>query len=549
MSSELAASRDSSSGFGPLAARLTELLSAVFGLGDRRLTATYWGAVGFMLVGLAVPRLLPMVDYPQHLGVADVIRRMMEPGAIENQQFSVDWFTYNALCHLLIAVLGNAVPIETAGRLVVACALVGYATMVVALLEELGRPRAYALLLVPTFFSFSHAWGFVNYTLGTVLALATLLSVLRSVRAPSAAAAIVTATLALLCGFTHVLATLVLCVLSAATVPEQALRHARGWRALRRGVLAMLPLGLACAYCTAVFLHQYGANPGSYQDATLEGKSPGVLFKIVQLGAYTTGAHWDQTDNVLVWLSCGVMIAASVHAFRSRVPGQRRRGPLGPLLAMGTAYLAVPEVFIGTHLVFPRLGQLALLGAVIALPTLAPGASAKLRTGALVIAGITGLNFFGHCVWHAVETDGASRVLDAMPPRRRAAAVVYDPTSRAFQSASLVHWAGYYGARRDGQWAFNFARFSSVPLDFREAEPPWPHVGWEFAPELYNPRCAYARAYDLLLVAAPRNLAEAPEERVRALVFGPDAATPKLLARDGRYFAFDTRGIPSDGTR
>ena len=78
-----------------------------------------------MAASLFIPRLLPMVDYPQHLGIAEILRRLFDASAPEHQSFSPNWFTYNALFHLLTALLGSVVGVETAGRVVVGLALVG----------------------------------------------------------------------------------------------------------------------------------------------------------------------------------------------------------------------------------------------------------------------------------------------------------------------------------------------------------------------------------------------------------------------------------------
>jgi hypothetical protein len=114
--------------------------------------------------------------------------------------------------------------------------------------------------------------------------------------------------------------------------------------------------------------------------------------------------------------------------------------------------------------------------------------------------------------------------------------------------SSLVHVAAYYGARKHGDWAFSFARFASVPVHFKSAQPPWPRKGWEFRPHDYNARCNYARQYDVVVVGMPRRKKLASEEEVRWTIFRRDARKPRLIAREGRFWAFDTAGIPPDGT-
>jgi hypothetical protein len=110
-----------------------------------------------------------------------------------------------------------------------------------------------------------------------------------------------------------------------------------------------------------------------------------------------------------------------------------------------------------------------------------------------------------------------------------------------------VHLAAYYAARKKGDWAFSFARYLSVPVRFRPGgAPPWPKVGWEFAAMDYNPRCKYARHFDLVLIKGPRGVHG--EAAVRKTVFGRDADAVRLVSHHGNYWAFDTQGLPDDGT-
>lgn len=527
-------------------------------LDSPRLTRAYAGGLALLVLALFVPQLPPMVDYPQHLAVADVARRLMLPDSIAHQHFSSNWFTYNALFHLLTSLLSFILPTELAGRVVVAGGLVGLAVGTVSLLRSLKRPPLYAALLVPTFFSFSLAWGFINYALGVTLVVVTTAQVAYNIQTPSWTRAWAILLLGVLTGFTHVLAALVLCCFATSLTPEVAWAAAKAnapgaspWVlariAVRRALVALLPLSAGALYCVLVFFSQYRENPGSYQDATLEGRAPPLWAKVLQFGGYATGVHLDQSDTILVWVSILVMGWAVHSNYRHRA-WPSALGPLGPFLAMLTAYFALPEVFIGTHLVFPRLAQLTLIATALMLPPLAAAARERVESAGRVIAWTAGANLLIHSIWHAIETDGASQVLAALPPGRRATAVLYDPTSRAFQCATLVHLAAYYGARQGGEWAYNFARFSSVPLSFEHGEPSWPQLGWEFAPGNYNPRCGYARSYDLVVVAAPRTMSQATEDDVRKLIFKADALLPRLLAHSGRYYAFDTAGIPADGT-
>ncbi len=298
----------------PLPSRCVEHLT----LGSAPLTRLYWAGVGLVISGLFVTRLLPCVDYPQHLALSDVARRLLDPNAPEQAQYQLNYFTYNGLFHVVVARLSEVVPIELAGRLVVASSLAGMAGAVVAASSApLRRPPEYAAraLFTPILCSFSLGWGFVNYVLATAVAAWALVVVVHAVVRPSFAALGGLAALGLLCAFAHVLAMLILCATAGALALELSWRvtptsdagtwgrvSGRAVRALLRCALALLPLAIGCAYCVAVYRLQYDWDPNMYRDPTMEGTSPPIWQKVLFFGAFANGPlpRRDRPDRRLV---------------------------------------------------------------------------------------------------------------------------------------------------------------------------------------------------------------------------------------------------------
>jgi hypothetical protein len=533
-------------------------LLAYLRLETRAATIAYWTAVLLVAGSVFVPRLLPCVDYPQHLALADVARRLVDPRAPEHANHWINYFTYNGLFHVVVAQLSRLLPIELAGRLVVggSLALLGGASL--ALVRALGRPPSHAALFVPALFSFSLGWGFVNFTLGTALAITCVALVARALARPRVTTWIATAVIGLLCAATHVLAMLLACLFAAALAPEVSWRNVerrageggpmRFARVLLRMVVALAPLLVGAAFCIGVYKVQYEWAPDMYKDATLEGTSPPLWQKLAFFGAFATGLHSDRTDQLLLAAAIATIVAAVVLSLSRRrdVSGDAARPVVLPFVAIFGAYAATPMVFIGTHLIFPRIAQLVVLAAALAAPAFPARLRPRARRIALAIAMATGVSLVVHMSLFAWETNDASRVIDDAPAGRRATAVVYSPETFAFRNGPLVHLAAYYGARKHGDWAFSFARYLSVPVRFRSGEGPgWPKIGWEFSPEGYDPRCRYARMFDLVIVKAPSDAHD--EASVRRRVFAADADAVKLLSHHGDYWLFDTKGLPTDG--
>lgn len=543
----------------PLPRRLIDHLV----LDSRRATLLHWTAVALVIAGLFVTRLLPSVDYAQHLALSDVARRMADPAAPESAEYQFNYFTYNGLFHLVVAWLGRMVPIELAGRLVVALSLAGMAAAVLALVRVLRRPPVHAALFTPILFSFSLGWGFVNYVLATTLAAWALVFLARAAIRPTALAIAAVGVLGLACAFAHVLAMLILCLAGAGLALELAWRVTpssgplplRLLRVSLRAAVAALPLLVGCIYCVEVYRQQYGWDPNMYRDPTLEGSAPPIWEKLIWFGAFATDLFWDASDQLFLWAAIALMVGSEWLSWK-----QRRAGTLSPedpppillpFVLLTLAYFATPMVLVGTHLIFPRLAQWAVLGAVLATPRYPLEAEARARTWILRVALLGGLNLLLHCALYAFETNDASRVIDDLPPGRSATAVIWEPGTYAFRNGTLTHLAAYYAARKHGQWAFAFARYLSVPVRFKPgAQPPWPARGWEFEGENYDPRCKYARAFPLVIVKAPPNLPRDAqgEALVRTLVFKKDALRVRLLSHHGQYWAFDSAGLPDDGT-
>jgi hypothetical protein len=532
-------------------------------LDSRGTTVAYYAGVALVIAGLFVTRLLPCVDYPQHLALSDIARRLLDPSAPEQAEYQLNYFTYNGLFHIVVARLSVLLPIEVAGRLVVAASLLATAAGVVALVRVLRRPAAYAALFTPILFSFSVGWGFVNYVLATAIAVWALVFVARTALRPSLAGVFAVGALGMLCAFAHVLAMLILCATAGALALELGWRASpregplatRVLHALARAACAGLPLLLGCAYCVAVNHRQYAWDPNMYRDPTMEGSAPPLWEKLVFFGAFATDLLRDATDQVVLWAAIVVMALAAFAAWRERRSGTRREEEPPPVLALFVvawlAYFATPSVVLGTHLIFQRLAQWVILGALLATPRFPDTREGRARVWALRIGIAAGVNTVAHCAVFGWETADASALMDDLPPARAASAVIWEPWSIAFRNSTLTHLSGYYAARKHGKWAFAFARYLSVPVRFREhSQPAWPANGWEFSASDYDPRCKYARAFPLVIVKAPATLPRdaTGELPVRKLVFKQDAAAVRLLSHHGRYWAFDSTGLPDDGT-
>ena len=81
------------------------------------LTGAFWLAVAGFVAAYWVTPLPPCIDYPQHLALGAIIRRLIDPSSPERQLYEFTPLTYNGLFHVAVAGLSLLASPETAGKL------------------------------------------------------------------------------------------------------------------------------------------------------------------------------------------------------------------------------------------------------------------------------------------------------------------------------------------------------------------------------------------------------------------------------------------------
>ena len=492
-----------------------------------------------------LPALPPVVDYPQHVAIAAVLRRLADPSSFAAQHYEANLLTYNGLFDEITAALSLFPPVERAARLVVVGALELFVLGAFALFARQRAPRLSYLLLVPLLPSFTLFWGFTNHLLGLGLGLvfvAMLVDVVASSRVP-VASAFACAILGLLLAHTHVLATIVCFLIGGAWVLEEALRDDGTTRGiLRRVSLAALIVAPACAFCIYVHLRQFAAHAGAYSVPN-EAETDPLACKVAWVGSRVTGALRSHADGRLVWAACALAALATMIAFVAAPRGAwrpwRTRVIAAPAAVMAVAYLVVPGVFVGTHLVYPRL---ALPFAVLALGLVRVAMAERIVE--LAGAAIAGFAFLqtGRAL---SRFDGTARdllaVLAAVPPNAWLAPV-HDGASGAFtddyEPPVLHHVAAYHAAAHDTHAAGLFGNYASLPVRFRVPEGPAKHDWLEADGSAFDTSDPYAARFTTRLVLLSR-----PTDPLPAWA----SLDHELVTRRGRFAL--VRALESEGPK
>ncbi|GAC1351816.1 MAG: hypothetical protein NVSMB1_08510 [Polyangiales bacterium] len=510
-------------------------------------TLAFWFAVAVFLAALFRTTILPFVDYPQHLALAAILRRMLVPGAPERALFESNLLSYNSLFHVAVAGLNVLVPIDVAGKLVIGIYVILASVATLALLRATGRPRARAFLILPVMMGYAIVWGFVNFGLGLaiqLMVLARLLDRSRQIKRRTRSAIpydLITCTLALAGAYAHLLATALayMLMLTVIVVRVQTARSSLATR-LGRAVRNGLPLLPAIAYCLLVYRAQERSSHRNYEYAIAEGNDGPALVKVKEFLGYATGFRTDLLDAKILSLGLGLLLLGAL----LRDPDDESEPTLRWLFVVSLfAYLVIPHVFWATNFVFERISFLVVLSAILWAPRARPQFESSLRLLYVSVGLAAAWCFFGAMNAARAEVADLDAVLNEAPKGRRVTGLVFNPRLPSTLQWSMLHSPAYYVARNGGEVAFSFTRTMSLPVHYREGlVPPDPPANFEWNPGDYRENAAYARYFDVVLMKTTYDDQIDP----RPSVWKNHFREVDTLAHHGRWWVFDTKRVTPD---
>jgi len=519
-----------------------DLPASLFRLETPRLTAIFWGTIALFTAAFFSTPYLPLIDYQQHVALAALLRRLANPAAPEHALYDVNLITYNGGFHVLVAALGFVLPVEQAGRIIMATFPTLFGLAALALVRETQRPRWYALLALPITYSRGMAWGFANWNLTYPIAILTFTWWLRYIKGEKKMLPRLLVA-SFFCAYGHVLAMLMLCFCLGVTQLSR-LRElgARPNERLQALIATPLPIMPGIVWCLFVYRYQTSSSFSNWAESFIEGLDDPLWFKLRHVLTMSVGNLTNGADNL--FLAIALLLAAVLLSADSAEPML----PHGPAaldlravrwLALGFlgCYLVIPKVFVATWFVYERFPPVAVLFLVGSLPLRLFALRRALRFTASGLALFSGL-----ITWHAWawmgEAHDASAIIDDIPAGHRLMGVVYDNETAKIGRGVFVHLPALYQIRRPGEIAYTFTKFESMIVHYRPGKappPPPPSLAVEWNAANYDPHAPWAQAYDRTLVHAP-----ASTDEPTTLVFRDLAPLVRPLARRGRFWLYDT---------
>jgi hypothetical protein len=416
-----------------------------------------------------------MVDYPQQLAAASIIRFYADPARALQKVYELVLLRPQGLFEMITASFALVMPIDAAGKLVVSLCLITIAPCVLLLCRRTGRPGWYAFLALAITYNTAFYWGFVDNLVAYPLVLLGVWLADRSFdesfgwRAWTSLAA-----LGVLFYAVHLEFLLVLV-------------GALGWLALVRRprprqfivrLSSMLP-GLAVGMGTLAWAHLRGAAVMTgYQQRLAAEKTrftplPDKLARVPEIlfGAYTEG-----TQFLLMAILLAVILVLCLWRVKE-ASGEPRDGGLLYRTRFATLgcwvivlFLVLPE-FTKGYMVCDRLLPLAFMLLIPGLPI--PGVR-QLRLAATLTAGLillqflqTATSFFSF----AAESAGLRELLDQTEPGQALAGLIYEPGSVVWSEPGVMeHFPAYYQVLKGGRVHFSFVQFFNSPVAYRPGQ-------------------------------------------------------------------------------
>jgi len=484
----------------------------------------------------------PMVDYPQHLAMGSLLRRMADPASPESALYETNRFTYNAGIETLISLLSFVVSSELAGRIILAVNVIVFALAALALCDVAKRPRWYALLAVPLVYNYFTGWGFANYTIAVPMALLTCAGFLRIVRGERSRLLFAGVVLSsMFVAYTHVLAMLAICV----TIAIVSLRLLFGRNEdglverVKRLIAPAIVMVPSVAYCLGAWWWARKTSTSVWEHQWAEGQDDPAWQKLRFLLFNATGNFSDSSDQYFV---VGAVVAAIAIVAYSDDDEQPSYGPMRALCyGFAALYVFIPKVFIATFHIYARFLIFAMLFGMVSLPIVRRSWK-NIAAAASILAILCSLNLIKKFLT-IPEVDDAMAIINDAPANRSLVGVTWSPAPPTYFREIWVHLPAIYQARKGGMIAYSFMRNESVPIHYKPGkEPPHPPGGFEWNGKMYDIKADYARAYDLVLV---RSWLDDKGQVVdpTPYVFKDLSPHVRRLSRRGRFFLYDASGM------
>jgi len=445
-----------------------------------------WLACFAWVLPLWVIPYLPMVDYPQQLAVASILRHYGDASRMLQQAYEPALLRPQGLFEVITAGLAWLMPIGLAGKLLLSFCLAAVAPATVALCRRTGRPDWYALFALAVTYNHAFFWGFADNLLAYPLVLGGGALADRLFDRPRFGWRewLPLAGCGLLFYGIHLQFLLVFAGLVGWLAIARVGRKP-GWKRLALWLSTLVP-GLVLGVGVLAWAHLHAQEVMTGYQARLQGTQPYHKPFLDKAGSLAENFFGKYTEGAQFLLLAILLLALLVLIVPFSRPGERREDREGresylyrsrfliSALGLVVLFFTLPD-FASGYFVAERILALAFMLMVPALPV--PSSAARRRVAALLLAGLltvqAGQTLAGFLSFGA-ETAGLEELLASTEPGQPLAGLIYQKLVSEYEwPPFLVHFPAYYQVEKGGRVHFSFVQFFNSPVRYR------PGQNWE----------------------------------------------------------------------
>jgi hypothetical protein len=491
--------------------RLVWLATVVFGLG------IFW-----------MPHRPPMVDLPQHAAqiglLADVFSGESPWAGILKINFATPYLTTYGLGWLL----AHFMPVVTATKLILSCALCAFDVMSVLLRKTLSSDPRLDWLALASFFGFAWKWGFLSFLVAAPIGLLFIWASIRYLteKKSSRAALLIAVGSVLLIshGLIFIFAWSVgfyMCCWSA--------YQSRQW------VKALWPVVLTAAIFLAYSLFisyvQFGLVSGSDSyGITIWALNP--IGRLKELFVYS----FDNQSSVLYTIVTCVLILAPL-ALRCQI-NIKNQMVWAILVLTLIIFFCAPAYAAKTAFLYQRFAIFLLPAWALIFSKNQITKQSRLTENIIIL--LMALSVWVPLASHMAEAIRFKRestdfeiILNRLEPNKRALYLAIDNYSPADRHQNIyLHYGSWYQADKKGFVDFNFAWFPPQMLRFKTDDVTEIRPSFEFQPKTFDWNKHKGDKYDYFIVRSEISVEEKK-------YFMGAQCMPVLLAQRGAWYVYE----------
>jgi hypothetical protein len=423
----------------------------------------------------------PLQDLPFHVATIRVIRNFHDPAFGFDRDFVLTLGrTQYVVYYLIGAALSYVVGVFAANVALVSTYLAGTVLGLRELLRALHKDERLCLFVVPVLVNVMFTYALLPFLFGIPLMLWGLAIAVRHFERPALRSGVALSAVALLLFYSHVFPFGIFCIGYAALFPW---RHTSRWiRAILPSVPALIVLTLWLLLTDAGKLVR-----GAASDAADPRKAPDA--SILDLPNWFTNVFRDNSDE-LILIALAMLVVLALGLSQGDTDGgtpTSRNYVILPLTCV-VLYFLLPE---GHGYIWLIAQRFPLLFAITAIPLLRMprglrGGVVAALACALALVSVT--NTCRHFIeFERNEVGDIEGAIDAMDPKSRVCALIYDKSSAIMNNQPFLHFGSYYQAEKGGVVMFTYAGYAHWPFDFLPGHYPPPgksaRLRWEWTPE------------------------------------------------------------------